>query len=287
MNIFIILGIFFLFALILTVTLVIIYWDSMPPVTLPFILGQYHCRKHEVYRTYPVRPVPFMYGQYQPINAAYLAVFNYNISVDPCKDKEFPYPPDILNYKQDIYVDGTRHASIFYYGKTMLVYMQSMKYKDILYDTLKIWKTEYLGGNVYSGLFNTYNKIREQLQSIIVEQLPNKIVFFGHSSGGVTSYFAAIDTINSNNYYNKDNIFVYSYGALPPGDKKFQQIYDQKVPNTYSINNGNDPLLTPLLMFGYKFVGYPIKIHFTTNKHYNHSITDYADVLLNNLKMKN
>ena len=286
MNIYIVLGIIFLVVLIILIVLVIVFQKMLPPLNL-IMSGNYMCKGHEKYWRESVDLYPFVSNVYQPQNAAYLSILNYDTSIDECKEDKLTMPRELHPYYYDIYVDkgrSIRYARIYHVkdNNTILVYLQSMKYREIMFDTLKFWKTEYDGMYVYSGLWSAYQTFRDELMSALKHHKGN-IVFFGHSTGGTFSNYAAFDLVKNYNY-DKNKVFVYSYGELPPGDEKFRQKYDKVVPNTYTITNGRDSILSTLVKWGYRFVGKDIEINFESKSYYNHSLSDYINALVAGLK---
>ncbi len=288
MNIYIVLGIIFLVLFIIAIVLTIVYWEAFPPVGL-FISGTYICKGTEKYWDDEVNLDPFFPNVYQPENAAFLSILSYNTSIEECKEDNFVYPKELRSYYHDIYVEKKsqpiRYARIYYVKEsdTILVFLQSMKYREMMYDALKIWKIEYEGMEVHSGLWTAYQLFRDELMLVIKEHHQGKIVFFGHSTGGTFANYAAFDLVK-NQKYDRNKVFVYSYGEMPPGDEKFKQSYNKLVPNTYTITNGKDSILTSLLNWGYQFVGKNIELQFESRGYYNHSLADYVKTLIKRIK---
>lgn len=149
---------------------------------------------------------------------------------------------------------------------------------------------------VHSGFLDHYMQAREVILSILWELYKKdsslKFIFGGHSLGGTGAILASLDFQHMlENELPAPNIFCITAGAPRVGNKKFAESHKKRVPKTYHLVNGWDPVFHqfwPIL--GYDRSGEIIKIgnRFLSklplvNGVRNHYIQNYLENLPNEL----
>ncbi len=112
---------------------------------------------------------------------------------------------------------------------------------------------------VHSGFIDAYNskKVRDRILSLIPKSAKH-IKVTGHSRGGALAVLCSFDLKQS--FPDKD-IETYIYGCPRVGNKSFAENYDENIPKTVRVQNGNDFVTKiPPAVFGYRHVGKIYKI---------------------------
>jgi hypothetical protein len=109
-----------------------------------------------------------------------------------------------------------------------------------------------------------------------------KILLTGHSKGGAIATLVGIDLIA--NDIKKENLEVYTFGQPPFADKKFCEIWNDKI-NLYRLVNSNDivPKLDNLNLFTH--LGKEITLQ--SNEGNEHSINDYINNIIDHMNNRN
>ncbi|CAJ0922852.1 unnamed protein product, partial [Mesorhabditis belari] len=100
-----------------------------------------------------------------------------------------------------------------------------------------------MGDSLLEGFTATwYYGFRSFLKEVWAEYCDFKIVFAGHSIGACVSQMLAYVTVRGE-YWEKDLVSYYGYGAPRCGDQDYAAVFDQTVPNAYRINWNSDPVV--------------------------------------------
>lgn len=123
---------------------------------------------------------------------------------------------------------------------------------------IRSWKTNinaelrnYGQGKVHRGHLHEWLSLREQVLLEIDAIGSDTVAFVGHSSGGICSSIAAVDSSTV-----QDNIEVITFGAPPTGDKDFALEIESKVARLIRVVKGRDVVPSlPLEYIGYVHAG--------------------------------
>ncbi|KAF3652099.1 putative small acidic protein 1-like [Capsicum annuum] len=143
--------------------------------------------------------------------------------------------------------------------------------------TSQIWlNPERIGGDfkeevqVHSGFLSAYDSVRIRLISLIKKaidyrdddrDLPNKwhVYVTGHSLGGALATLLALE-LSSSQLAKRGAIRVtmYNFGSPRVGNKKFAEVYNEKVKDSWRVVNHRDIIPTVPRLMGYCHVAQPV-----------------------------
>ncbi len=122
-------------------------------------------------------------------------------------------------------------------------------FQDVLTD-IKFWKKKIPYGNkntrirIHAGFMDAYYTV--DLREIIHDYISKyykckKIIIVGHSMGAAIAVLCAVDIQYSWILFKRKITCIIS-GVPPIGNRAFRKSYDKRIPETYRIQNGDDPL---------------------------------------------
>ncbi|KAF3624465.1 putative small acidic protein 1-like [Capsicum annuum] len=156
---------------------------------------------------------------------------------------------------------------------------EQTKWKDLVTDLMLVpagLNPERIGGDfkeevqVHSGFLSAYDSVRIRLISLIKKaidyrdddlDLPNKwhVYVTGHSLGGALATLLALE-LSSSQLAKRGAIRVtmYNFGSPRVGNKKFAEVYNEKVKDSWRVVNHRDIIPTVPRLMGYCHVAQPV-----------------------------
>ncbi|KAM3326937.1 hypothetical protein P3S67_002063 [Capsicum chacoense] len=156
---------------------------------------------------------------------------------------------------------------------------EQTKWKDLVTDLMLVpagLNPERIGGDfkeevqVHSGFLSAYDSVRIRLISLIKKaidyrdddlDLPNKwhVYVTGHSLGGALATLLALE-LSSSQLAKRGAIRVtmYNFGSPRVGNKKFAEVYNVKVKDSWRVVNHRDIIPTVPRLMGYCHVAQPV-----------------------------
>ncbi|KAJ4841915.1 hypothetical protein Tsubulata_013354 [Turnera subulata] len=153
------------------------------------------------------------------------------------------------------------------------------KWKDLITDLMLVpagLNPERIGGDfkeevqVHSGFLSAYDSVRIRILSIIKQLIgydndeaepPFKwhVYVTGHSLGGALATLLALE-LSSSQLVKRDAISVsmYNFGSPRVGNKRFAEVYNQKVKDSWRVVNHRDIIPTVPRLMGYCHVAQPV-----------------------------
>ncbi|KAD4384133.1 hypothetical protein E3N88_24301 [Mikania micrantha] len=173
-----------------------------------------------------------------------------------------------------IWRDSTRNRLVVAFRGT-----EQAKWKDLLTDLMLVpagLNPERIGGDfkeevqVHSGFLGAYDSVRTRIISIIKAAINNKdddadqvskwhVYVTGHSLGGALATLLALEL--SSSQLAKSGAFsvtMYNFGSPRVGNKKFADVYNQKVKDSWRVVNHRDIIPSVPRLMGYCHVAQPI-----------------------------
>ncbi|XP_065862927.1 uncharacterized protein [Euphorbia lathyris] len=156
---------------------------------------------------------------------------------------------------------------------------EQTKWKDLLTDLKLVpagLNPERIGGDfkeeiqVHSGFLSAYDSVRTRIISIIKlaigynddgEEPPVKWRVFvtGHSLGGALATLLALELSSSQlSKCGAISVTMYNFGSPRLGNRKFAEVYNQKVKDTWRVVNHRDIIPTVPRLMGYCHVAQPV-----------------------------
>ncbi|KAK3144297.1 hypothetical protein QOZ80_4AG0311170 [Eleusine coracana subsp. coracana] len=170
---------------------------------------------------------------------------------------------------------------------------EQSKWKDLRTDLMLVpagLNPERLGGDfkqevqVHTGFLSAYDSVRNRIMSLIkcaigyqdeedAETIRWHVYVTGHSLGGALATLLALE-LSSSQMAKNGAIFVtmYNFGSPRVGNRKFAEIYNEKVKDSWRIVNHRDIVPTVPRLMGYCHVEAPVYLKFG----------DVKDALVNN-----
>lgn len=119
--------------------------------------------------------------------------------------------------------------------------------------------TKYPRAQMHNGFVRAMITIQDRLHQYIVAHQPRKLTITGHSLGGALATLCALDMRLT--YDGQHEIDLYTFGAPRVGNSDFQALFNESVPNSYRIVNGQDIVPTiPGEFLGYRHVGHEVNL---------------------------
>ncbi|WVZ86343.1 hypothetical protein U9M48_033141 [Paspalum notatum var. saurae] len=178
---------------------------------------------------------------------------------------------------------------------------EQSRWKDLRTDLMLVpagLNPERLGGDfkqevqVHSGFLGAYDSVRNRIMALIkyavgyndeedAENIPRWHVYVtGHSLGGALATLLALE-LSSSQMAKNGAIFVtmYNFGSPRVGNRRFADIYNAKVKDSWRIVNHRDIIPTVPRLMGYCHVEAPVYLKFgdTKDAQVNNNILDDED----------
>jgi len=310
----IIIGILLFFVIVFSIAIV-----NLTYPVIPFSIGGYDCsydKKVDEQRLNDCsiimnKSIPFFENMpnafYSPANTLFLACLAEHINQSKCSVSSLNKSSRLLETLEgpmDIQISQTFPfltkitALEMYWNEDksiLFIFLLSTKYLSIAIRMLqtdlkkvKRWDDT----KVYKGAYEFYTEIAKEFfwefeESSFNEMLKEKanqtkIVVFGHSVAGILSNFMALDLQQKFNL-SSDQVYVYTFGSLRPGDWDFKLFYEKNISNTYRIINDQEIFQASPVSFTnkrYRHVGTAVHLDFDGSSFDSHSIRDYTEALI-------
>ncbi|KAL5650107.1 hypothetical protein ACJX0J_040916, partial [Zea mays] len=195
-----------------------------------------------------------------------------------------------------IWCDSSRRRLVVAFRGT-----EQSRWKDLRTDLMLVpagLNPERLGGDfkqevqVHSGFLGAYDSVRNRIMTLIkyaigyddeedAENIPRWHVYVtGHSLGGALATLLALE-LSSSQMAKNGAIFVtmYNFGSPRVGNRRFAEVYNAKVKDSWRIVNHRDIIPTVPRLMGYCHVEAPVYLKFGDAKDapVNNSILDDED----------
>ncbi|KAL3329197.1 hypothetical protein AABB24_036344, partial [Solanum stoloniferum] len=156
---------------------------------------------------------------------------------------------------------------------------EQTKWKDLVTDLMLVpagLNPERIGGDfkqevqVHSGFLSAYDSVRIRLISLIKNAIgyrdddldtPNKwhVYVTGHSLGGALATLLALELSSSQlAKHGAIRVTMYNFGSPRVGNKKFSEVYNEKVKDSWRVVNHRDIIPTVPRLMGYCHVAQPV-----------------------------
>ncbi|WCJ24161.1 triglyceride lipase triglyceride lipase [Euphorbia peplus] len=156
---------------------------------------------------------------------------------------------------------------------------EQTRWKDLLTDLRLVpagLNPERIGGDfkeeiqVHSGFLSAYDSVRTRIISIIKQSIgyndngeepPVKwrVYVTGHSLGGALATLLALELSSSQlSKCGAISVTMYNFGSPRVGNRKFAEVYNQKVKDTWRVVNHRDIIPTVPRLMGYCHVAQPV-----------------------------
>ncbi|KAH6820917.1 putative triglyceride lipase [Perilla frutescens var. hirtella] len=156
---------------------------------------------------------------------------------------------------------------------------EQTKWKDLVTDLMLVpagLNPERIGGDfknevqVHSGFLSAYDSVRTRLITLIkqatghrgdsVELLPTwNIYVTGHSLGGALATLMALELSSSQlAQCGAISVTMYNFGSPRVGNRRFAEIYNEKVKDSWRLVNHRDIIPTVPRLMGYCHVAHPV-----------------------------
>ncbi|XP_006340898.1 uncharacterized protein [Solanum tuberosum] len=156
---------------------------------------------------------------------------------------------------------------------------EQTKWKDLVTDLMLVpagLNPERIGGDfkqevqVHSGFLSAYDSVRIRLVSLIKKAIgyrdddldtPNKwhVYVTGHSLGGALATLLALELSSSQlAKHGAICVTMYNFGSPRVGNKKFSEVYNEKVKDSWRVVNHRDIIPTVPRLMGYCHVAQPV-----------------------------
>ncbi|XP_049344503.1 uncharacterized protein LOC125808879 [Solanum verrucosum] len=156
---------------------------------------------------------------------------------------------------------------------------EQTKWKDLVTDLMLVpagLNPERIGGDfkqevqVHSGFLSAYDSVRIRLISLIKKAIgyrdddldtPNKwhVYVTGHSLGGALATLLALELSSSQlAKHGAIRVTMYNFGSPRVGNKKFSEVYNEKVKDSWRVVNHRDIIPTVPRLMGYCHVAQPV-----------------------------
>ncbi|CAN6235586.1 unnamed protein product [Urochloa humidicola] len=165
---------------------------------------------------------------------------------------------------------------------------EQSKWKDLRTDLMLVpagLNPERLGGDfkqevqVHSGFLGAYDSVRNRIMALITyavgyqdeddaENIPRWHVYVtGHSLGGALATLLALE-LSSSQMAKNGVIFVtmYNFGSPRVGNRRFAEVYNAKVKDSWRVVNHRDIIPTVPRLMGYCHVEAPVYLKFGDSK---------------------
>lgn len=118
---------------------------------------------------------------------------------------------------------------------------------------------------VHSGFLSAYDSVRGPVLGLVDAALAGEdpqtwtVLLTGHSLGGALATLCAFD-LSHRSWGSRacPHLQMYNYGSPRVGNKAFAEAYNEQVPNTWRIVNGNDAVTAVPRLLGYCHVGHAV-----------------------------
>lgn len=117
---------------------------------------------------------------------------------------------------------------------------------------------------VHSGFLSAYDSVRGAVLGLVDVALAGEesewtVLLTGHSLGGALATLCAYDLSHRSwGTRTRPRLQMYNYGSPRVGNKDFAEAYNEKVPDTWRIVNGNDAVTAVPRLLGYCHVGHAV-----------------------------
>ncbi|KAL1548315.1 hypothetical protein AAHA92_16561 [Salvia divinorum] len=157
---------------------------------------------------------------------------------------------------------------------------EQTRWKDVVTDLMLVptgLNPERIGGDstnevqVHSGFLSAYDSVRTRLITLIkqatghrdddsTELLPTWHIYVtGHSLGGALATLLALELASSQlAQYGAIAVTMYNFGSPRVGNRRFAEIYNQKVKDSWRVINHRDIIPTVPRLMGYCHVAHPV-----------------------------
>ncbi|XP_057772152.1 uncharacterized protein LOC130991777 isoform X1 [Salvia miltiorrhiza] len=156
---------------------------------------------------------------------------------------------------------------------------EQTRWKDLVTDLMLVptgLNPERIGGDstnevqVHSGFLSAYDSVRTRLITLIkqatghrddsVESLPTWHIYVaGHSLGGALATLLALELASSElAQRGAISVTMYNFGSPRVGNRRFAEIYNQKVKDSWRVVNHRDIIPTVPRLMGYCHVAQPV-----------------------------
>ncbi|KAL8479757.1 hypothetical protein ACS0TY_026622 [Phlomoides rotata] len=156
---------------------------------------------------------------------------------------------------------------------------EQTKWKDLLTDLMLVpagFNPERIGGDfkkevqVHSGFLSAYDSVRTRLFALIkqaigyrsdsTELLPKWHIFVtGHSLGGALATLLALELSSSQlAKFGAITVTMYNFGSPRVGNRRFAEIYNEKVRDSWRVVNHRDIIPSVPRLMGYCHVAQPV-----------------------------
>ncbi|KAF8704159.1 hypothetical protein HU200_031654 [Digitaria exilis] len=164
---------------------------------------------------------------------------------------------------------------------------EQSKWKDLMTDLMLVpagLNPERLGGDfkqevqVHSGFLGAYDSVRNRIMSLIkyavgyqdedAQNIPRWHVYVtGHSLGGALATLLALELSSSQMARNGViSVTMYNFGSPRVGNRRFAEVYNAKVKDSWRIVNHRDIIPTVPRLMGYCHVEAPVYLKFGDSK---------------------
>ncbi|XP_006283081.2 uncharacterized protein LOC17878015 isoform X1 [Capsella rubella] len=181
---------------------------------------------------------------------------------------------DITDTQVAIWRDARRKRVVIAFRGT-----EQTKWKDLQTDLMLVpagLNPERIGGDfkqevqVHSGFLSAYDSVQIRIISLLkmaigyIEDVPEHedkwhVYVTGHSLGGALATLLALELASSQLVKRGAiSVTMYNFGSPRVGNKKFAEIYNQKVKDSWRVVNHRDIIPTVPRLMGYCHVAHPI-----------------------------
>ncbi|WOL05772.1 hypothetical protein Cni_G14503 [Canna indica] len=124
---------------------------------------------------------------------------------------------------------------------------------------------------VHSGFLNAYDSVKNRIMALIklsigfesedyLESVPTwKVYVTGHSLGGALATLLALElSLSQMAKHGKISVTMYNFGSPRVGNRRFAELYNEKVKDSWRIVNHRDIIPTVPRLMGYCHVAQPV-----------------------------
>ncbi|KAL0376860.1 UNVERIFIED_CONTAM: Lipase, partial [Sesamum calycinum] len=163
--------------------------------------------------------------------------------------------------------------------RILLVIVDSSRWKDLRTDLMLVpagLNPERIGGDfkqevqVHSGFLSAYDSVRTRLISLIKQAIGHRgdssdllpkwhIYVTGHSLGGALATLLALELSSSQlAKHGAISVTMYNFGSPRVGNRRFAEVYNEKVKDSWRVVNHRDIIPTVPRLMGYCHVAQPV-----------------------------
>lgn len=192
-----------------------------------------------------------------------------------------------------VWRDSTRKRLVVAFRGT-----EQAKWKDLLTDLMLVptgLNPERIGGDfkeevqVHSGFRSAYDSVRPRLISVIKKaigfiddasgpQFKWHVYCTGHSLGGALATLLALELSSSQlAKIGAISVTMYNFGSPRVGNRKFAEVYNEKVKDSWRVVNHRDIIPTVPRLMGYCHVAQPVYLAAGDNKSVQGNVELFGD----------